>query len=321
MKRNFTIILMFIMVGISSTAFSQVPTNGLIGYWPFNGDAQDEIGVNHGIINGATACHDRFGNTDRAFNFSTSSIYVDTCVLGNLTEASFSIWLMPDSSTLTSIASPLIMGYWGVYINRFTSEGRLLAILDGSSLNNSFSDESNFLITNAWTHLVATNDGFTTKLYINGVLDNSYSETFTWIDNSLGLYLGVRGIGNGAPTDYYNGKLDDFRIYNRALTISEIDSLFNENNPISNILENAPITNQINIFPNPSESLAFIDLGEKYSLVTIRVIDINGKIILAETFHDSKICKLNVESLKSGSYIVSINTNSSKNVNKVLIKQ
>ena len=59
----------------ASSAFAQVPsyvpTNGLVGWWPFNGNANDESGNgNNGTVNGATLTSDRFGNANKAFNFN-----------------------------------------------------------------------------------------------------------------------------------------------------------------------------------------------------------------------------------------------------------
>jgi hypothetical protein len=47
-----------------------VPTNGLVGFWPFNGNANDESGNgNNGTVNGATLTTDRFGVANRAYSF------------------------------------------------------------------------------------------------------------------------------------------------------------------------------------------------------------------------------------------------------------
>ena len=51
---------------------SYVPTNGLVGYWPFNGNANDESGNgNNGIVNGATLSSDRYGNAGKSYSFRT----------------------------------------------------------------------------------------------------------------------------------------------------------------------------------------------------------------------------------------------------------
>ena len=59
---------------IGGKAFSQVPsyvtTNGLVGWWPFNGNANDESGNgNNGTVNGATLTADRFGVANKAYGF------------------------------------------------------------------------------------------------------------------------------------------------------------------------------------------------------------------------------------------------------------
>jgi hypothetical protein len=49
---------------------SYVPTSGLVGWWPFNGNANDESGNgNNGTVNGATLTSDRNGNANKAYNF------------------------------------------------------------------------------------------------------------------------------------------------------------------------------------------------------------------------------------------------------------
>ncbi|MFM7105117.1 MAG: hypothetical protein ACKOW8_06310 [Flavobacteriales bacterium] len=51
---------------------SYVPTDGLVGWWPFNGNANDESGNgNNGMVNGATLAEDRFGNVNAAFSFNS----------------------------------------------------------------------------------------------------------------------------------------------------------------------------------------------------------------------------------------------------------
>ena len=59
---------------LSISTFAQipnyVPANGLVGWWPFNGNANDESGNgNHGTVNGATLTQDRFGNANMAYGF------------------------------------------------------------------------------------------------------------------------------------------------------------------------------------------------------------------------------------------------------------
>jgi hypothetical protein len=66
---------------------SYVPTNGLVGWWPFNGNANDESGNgNHGVVNGATLTTDRFGNNGKAYSFDGVDDWIGALVSnGNFT--------------------------------------------------------------------------------------------------------------------------------------------------------------------------------------------------------------------------------------------
>ncbi|MEN9332697.1 MAG: hypothetical protein RLZZ94_1787 [Bacteroidota bacterium] len=66
----------------ASSAFAQVPsyvpTNGLVGWWPFNGNANDESGNgNNGVVNSATLASDRVGNSTSAYNFNGQNNFIN----------------------------------------------------------------------------------------------------------------------------------------------------------------------------------------------------------------------------------------------------
>ena len=76
---------------------SYVPTNGLVAYWPFNGNANDESGNgNNGINYGATATSDRNGITNSALSFNGSSNYISipySNTIGVQQEITISFWV------------------------------------------------------------------------------------------------------------------------------------------------------------------------------------------------------------------------------------
>ena len=80
MKKKFTLIVVLsILIRLSTIA--QVPTNGLIAYWPFNGNANDESGNNiNGTISGATSTTDRFGAANSAYSFNGTNDYPRLCI-------------------------------------------------------------------------------------------------------------------------------------------------------------------------------------------------------------------------------------------------
>jgi glucose/arabinose dehydrogenase len=79
------------------------------------------------------------------------------------------------------------------------------------------------LPTNAWTHLAATYDGSTLRLYVNGVQASSLSLVGSILTSSGALRLG----GNTVWGEWFAGRLDDVRIYNRALSAAEVQADMN----------------------------------------------------------------------------------------------
>jgi hypothetical protein len=78
------------------------------------------------------------------------------------------------------------------------------------------------LTANTWVHLAATYDGATQRLFVNGVQVASRAQT-----GSLTVSAGALRIGGNLFAEYFRGRIDDVRIYNRALSAAEIASDMN----------------------------------------------------------------------------------------------
>jgi Concanavalin A-like lectin/glucanases superfamily len=79
------------------------------------------------------------------------------------------------------------------------------------------------LAANAWSHLALTYDGNSMKLYVNGQLVSSQQLTGALMSTTGGLSIG----GNTMWGEYFNGLIDEVRIYSRALTATEIQTDMN----------------------------------------------------------------------------------------------
>ncbi len=104
MKSRYAILLLSLL---STSLFAQVPTTGLVAYYPFNGTAQDASGNgNHGAAqNGVTFGTDRFGAAGKAANFDGVDDYIDLGSNFNLTQ-SFSVSFYNSVSSYTSNSNP-----------------------------------------------------------------------------------------------------------------------------------------------------------------------------------------------------------------------
>ena len=87
------------LLALSFGAFAQIPTNGLIGYWPFNGNAKDQSGNNNnGVCGTVTLTTDRFGNPNSAYYFSNTPS--DTIGINNTLpygDFTFAFWFNLDT--------------------------------------------------------------------------------------------------------------------------------------------------------------------------------------------------------------------------------
>ncbi|MFA4852967.1 MAG: LamG-like jellyroll fold domain-containing protein [Bacteroidales bacterium] len=244
MKNLYTL---FIASMLSITAMAQIPTNGLVGYWPFNGNANDSSGNgNNGTVHGTTLTTDRFGNASKEYNFNGTSNYID---FGN--------------PTLLKIGGTLTYSAW-VYLNGYTNVSGIIGRGKGANgsghsvmasmlmvdptgiayLEISDGTKESYVVSNQilslhqWYHVVGTWSGDTSvgglKIYINGVLDSIGTSQITLINQNITasednrFKAGVRDLySTGAIYGYLNGKIDDISIYNRALSDAEIQTLYN----------------------------------------------------------------------------------------------
>ncbi len=106
-KLGFCLMVIFIAMTVSvqsQTLPSYLPTNGLVGWWPFNGNANDESGNgNHGTVNGVTLAADRFGNANRSFMFNginccgtpdaIQEVAITNSLLNLASDFTISIWM------------------------------------------------------------------------------------------------------------------------------------------------------------------------------------------------------------------------------------
>lgn len=220
---------MLALIGLSSV-FAQLPTNGLVGYYPFNGNANNENGINNnGTITGATLTADRFGHVNSAYNFDGVNDYIS---IGTATFQSFSFssWIYTTSvnpTNLNGIISNLnATAYQGVEFR--INEDSTLMLVCGRGTSWLQPATTFKLMNNTWYNVVATSNNSTVKIYVNAQQIASYSiSNFT--NNTSNILFGTRNpaASNGG---WYTGKLDDIGIWNRALSQQEITDVYNYTN-------------------------------------------------------------------------------------------
>ena len=259
-----------------------VPTNGLVGWWPFNGNAQDGSGNgNHGTVNGATLTSDRFGYSNNAYNFNGTTSYIKVNNSSSLESANISIsfWIKSTGNQFQQVfykvtPNTAINETYSVPLNLLQA-GTLNFDLKNNNCNPGIGWQyfsGNIGNISSWTNFVLTHNGSISRIYKNGQLLSSIPGAFP-ISNCPGgdLLIGC----DWQMNNKLNGQLDDIGIWNRALTQHEITDLFNGNicfqtiTVTDTLIINMGITgfnplsynNTIKIFPNPTNDHITIDYG------------------------------------------------------------
>jgi hypothetical protein len=253
---------------------SYLPTAGLVGWWPFNGNANDESGNgNNGTVNGATLTSDRFGNTINAYSFDGVNDFIETNFLGigGSSSRTFSLWYFTNNfGPFQSLLSYGLDNIPSNYINLWTSSNCTGVGLD---ISYAYKDYSNSFLTGQWNHYVLIIDRSTginlnnAKIYQNGLPLTTIcnNANLSASINTLLQYSITFGKYHAQSTCFLNGKLDDIGIWNRALTPQEISNLYNG----CQLSVNTQPTNQtININNNAQFVVGSSDTNSTYQWQT-----------------------------------------------------
>jgi hypothetical protein len=234
-------------IGLTAATMAQVPnyvpTNGLVGYWPFNGNANDESGNNfNGSVNGAVATLDRFGAANSAYSFNGVSNRIEVAnnsTINNLTQVSISYWVnvnqLPQSNVANGFAGCVTKWFgtgncnsntdhYGSWItSNSTFKGGTRLYPAGANMTSS----QPIITLGNWFFVCFIHDASVGgSLYINGNLVSQIPISGNLCSTTNNLYFGCDN-GLGTLNRFLNGKLDDIGIWNRALTECEIKDLYN----------------------------------------------------------------------------------------------
>ncbi|HEY1303763.1 MAG TPA: PA14 domain-containing protein [Vicinamibacterales bacterium] len=200
--------------------------SGLVAAYSFNASTgttvADSSGMgNHGTANTTAAWSaGKFGNAMR-FNGSNSVVTVpDSASLDLTTAMTLEAWVMPAAA----------QGGWRSVMHKNVDRYYLMASSDNNSpvgggtfgAGNQNTYAASALPINVWTHLATTFDGKTVKLYVNGIQVASMPQATSITTSGGTLQIGGDGYG-----EFFNGSIDEIRIYNRALSAAEIQSTMN----------------------------------------------------------------------------------------------
>lgn len=204
--------------------------DGLIAFYPFNGNANDLSGNNNnGVLIGATSTTDRKGSPNSAYNFDGISNYIEVphnTTLNIKDEISISVWINPvNTNGDQRIIDKTTVSQGDAYMIDTRPSQELRFIVGNPNPSNPPMTSAIISQSNKWYYIVTTYDKSNVKFYIDGVLVSTFPQTGQSTTNTNPIRIGANSILNG---NWFNGKIDDIRIYNRILSNAEIQRLFNE---------------------------------------------------------------------------------------------
>ena len=314
MKRLFnctiftTILLLSCLIGVSQNHPSYVPTNGLFGWYPFNGNTNDESGNgNDGINNGAILDKDKDGNLNSSYYFNGTSVIdiPNSAQPGNFT---ITFWFKSNvgSTSPTGLHYPIELGSdsvpdfpcIGTTVKFFQCgatliDSSVIFVADGAYGCGNVLQVDRF--TQGDIHFVSVSRTDTTyRVVLDSILlvDDSTLNDF---------YINRIKIGNRSIPNYgFEGVIDNVGIWNRYLSDLEVSNLYNEGltglsvSPTNNVY-------QIKVFPNPSKDNITID-AENYK--GVEVYDLSGRLIIK-----SALKTIDLEEQSKGLYLLKIKAN------------
>lgn len=338
-KQFFFIFYLSILTNVTIHAQlpNYVPTNGLSGWWPFDGNANDESGNgNDGIPNGPDLTEDRFGQPLKAYLFQSDNhdeISVDNSeslnITGNIT---ISCWYKNQNnssvSALIGMGGPFESSGYNLIANSFNTYDNNSGIWGESLVASPAFGRQNILIgenravipqqyvnLNEWNFICCTYDGNTMKMYLNGIMSDSINCSFELPSLTEPLLFGKER--NYSPNErYFNGVLDDIGIWNRALTDDEVSKLYSESSfETITTTTDGHMVNNFNIFPNPTTDIINIDFKDLNKLRggKVRITSMSGQIVYEENITQNKMTLSVADRLSKGIYIITT-TDSGGNV-------
>jgi hypothetical protein len=236
-------ILGLTFITIAQNVPSYVPTNGLVGWWPFTGNANDESGNgNNGTVNGATLTTDRFGQNQRAYSFNGITNDIGVSLSQEIdTFMTLSFWIKTNNSSKTVISFNDVNGIYVdndgiVYLN--DNIGDYGIIPSQTSINNN--QWRNVIVLTRINYFANNISGPMTfgingQIFVDGILKYEVTPTNCqgqpFFDNLIGTAInfgsGGAGLNFTNTLTYFGGQLDDIGIWNRALNQQEITALYN----------------------------------------------------------------------------------------------
>lgn len=203
---------------------------GLVGWWKMDGNAKDATPyANNWTVNGAVPGVDRTSRAGSAYNFTAASsnyLSLGTGANYNYNEFSVSLWARGNSSTQTHVKNLIGKGDWNTSNNWYLGfkSGTALSFVYGVGWDAGPSYSLGSFDVTQWHHYVGVASSTQLKLYLDGSLVSTATISHGSVVSALDLQI-ARSSYYG---NFFDGSVDDVRMWNRAISQSEATALYGQ---------------------------------------------------------------------------------------------
>ncbi|MBA4239807.1 MAG: hypothetical protein C0448_03720 [Sphingobacteriaceae bacterium] len=309
MKKHLLVAITFFCTTLSLSA--QIPTNGLVAKWSFDGnltaDSHGSYTLNNGG-SGAVLSNGYQGNANTAAYFNGNAIMGINNAAFRPTTFSMATWFKMSGTepyhTLANVRlNPTSAPYNSYNLCIGNSTLNYLAFFFTTSSSNDIAlYDTSFTSINVWAHATITCDynsttnNTTVKMYVDGLLHSQTTQTGNIIYSNTPFNIG--SVGGAASGNSLDGSLDEFLFYNRVLSPSEVATIYNGTSTDIHSSNNTQHS-QITLYPNPTSSILNIDVKEQTQITIVNVL---GDIVLTQPING--LSEIDVSKLTSGVYFI-----------------
>ena len=306
---------------LSFTGYSQIPTNGLVGYYELNNGSYVDSSPSgfdlevFGLGGVLLPVSNRFGQAEQALLYLNEYMDLasnpDAFNFDSDSKFSLALWMKIGQDSLDWTG---LLNNWngaagnGYYLGLNPTQGVRWNV-NGPALI-----DSPAIPTGEWTHIAATYDGVDAILYVNGVVVGSELNNVPILASPLPFTVAAQADVN---TIQFPGKLDEILVYDRPLTAQEVMDIFT----ILSVEDVGALSSKIKVFPNPAASTLTVSYDQSLgALSSYALTDLQGRIILTKDLKELNTT-LNLSTVNGGVYLLTFQTIDGILISKKIIKK
>jgi hypothetical protein len=306
-------------VSVSSTG-----NQGLLAYYPFNGNLQDtSINLNHSVSSGGVSFGDaKMGSNSLVFNGTDAFVKLPTYI-ANQEELTIATWVYwkggPPLQRIFDFGNDEAESMFLT-----PSTGLVGGKLQFSIQNGDVSQEleATLIPYKEWTHVAISLKNNEARMYVNGELVDE-SDAFSLSPNDFKPALNYLGRSQLSTQALFNGSIDDFVMYNYALSAEKVNELYTLGVIITGIDNHLSLADyDIMIWPIPATNELNVNYTAQNSTekAEIKIYNLTGSLVFNKHIDSMNDNKINVSKLPSGIYMLNIISGESTKVKKIIIQ-